>query len=72
MVYERADERGLVMVLCEQPCPECGNEDFALTIESSRELGFSRIKCTDCLWELTDECCEEDLLDKFAKQFTQK
>ncbi len=61
-----------IMELCEQPCPQCGNDDFALTIESSRELGFSRIKCTDCLWDFADECCEDDLLDKFTKQFPQK
>ena len=47
------------------PCPNCGNDDFALSISSAYQLEVSIIRCGDCCFTFSDRCCEEDLLDKF-------
>lgn len=56
------------MNLHEQNCPFCKNE-FSLSIDSSRDLGISVIKCCDCEFMMQDKCCEEDLMKKFDEKF---
>ena len=59
------------MNLSEQKCPEC-KQDEGLCIESSRELEVSRIKCSDCGYDFSGECCEEDLIEKFKTHILTK
>ena len=55
--------------LSEQQCPECGQDYLGLSIESSIEVGFSRITCSECTFHFGDECCEEDLIEEFEKEY---
>ena len=57
------------MNLSEQPCPQCKQSYNGLSIESSSELKVSRIKCAECGFNYSKECCEEDLLEKFKAEF---
>lgn len=60
------------MNLSEINCPMCGQDYAGLSIESSRELQVSRIKCGECTWDFTHECDEEALIEHFKERYTQK
>lgn len=53
-------------------CPNCKQDYVGLTMESSIELGQSRIKCSECVYSFQGECSEEDLIDRFNDQLTGK
>lgn len=55
------------MNLSETRCPSCHQDYAGLSIESSRELGISRIKCSECTWDYSDEVDEETLIEQFSK-----
>ena len=59
--------------LSDVPCPDCGADFMALSIESSRELGFSRIHCTDCVdFTFQRKTHEEGLIKAFEKKYKLK
>ena len=55
--------------LSEQQCPECKQDYLGLSIESSRELEISKITCSECGLHFSGKCCEEDLIERFKKQY---
>lgn len=59
--------------LSDVPCPDCGSDYMALSIESSREMGFSRIQCGDCVdFIFSMKTHEEGLLKAFEKKYKVK
>jgi len=59
--------------LSDVPCPDCGSDFMALSIESSREMGFSRIHCTECAdFFFSKNTHEEGLLKAFQKKYKVK
>lgn len=56
--------------LSDQECPECGQDYAGLSIDSSRELGISKITCSECGFDFSGECCEEDLVERFQKEYS--
>jgi transposase-like protein len=46
-------------------CPECDSD--LITVESSREMRFSRIICDDCDFEITGEINEDALIKKWDR-----
>lgn len=57
------------MNLSEQACPECKQDYNGLNIESSSEMKVSVISCSECGFHFSDECCEEDLIERFKEQY---
>ena len=56
--------------LSDVPCPDCGSDYDALSIESSREMGFSRIQCNDCVdFTFQRKTHEEGLIKAFEKKY---
>ncbi len=55
------------MNLAETRCPSCHQEYNGLSIESSAELRVSRIKCSECTWDYSDNVDEETLKEQFSK-----
>lgn len=60
------------MKIHEESCPSCKQDYVGLSIVSSYELGVSRIECSECGWDFSGECCEEDLISKFKAKYKQK
>lgn len=59
--------------LSDIPCPGCGSDFMALSIESSREMGVSRISCSDCAdFVFSKKTHEEGLLKAFQKKYKVK
>lgn len=59
--------------LSDVPCPECGSDFMALSIESSREMGISKIHCTDCIdFVFSKKTHEEGLIKAFEKKYKVK
>lgn len=51
-------------------CPDCQVNDFpTLSIDSSVELGVSEISCSECGFSYQDECCEEELVERYNEKF---
>ncbi|APC44307.1 hypothetical protein [Pseudoalteromonas phage PH357] len=51
-------------------CPDCKVNDFpTLSIDSSIELGVSEISCSECGFSYQDECCEEELVERYNERF---
>lgn len=48
-------------------CPECGQDYAGMSIESSSELGISRIYCSECCFSVEDSICEEDITEQFLQ-----
>lgn len=65
-------ESDLNDLLCDCICPECNQDYSGLSIESSYELGVSRIKCSECGFSVEDNLCEEDLTEQFFQIHNQK
>jgi hypothetical protein len=56
--------------LSDVPCPDCKGDFMALSIESSLEQGFSRIKCSDCVdFSFQRKTHEEGLIKAFEKKY---
>lgn len=58
--------------ISEYTCPNCGQDDFALNVCSSRELQVSQISCRDCGYMFESKCSEEDLIDLYNKTMNLK
>lgn len=59
-------------LLCDEVCPECNQDYNGLSIDSSYELGISRIECSECGFSFEDNLCEEDLTENFFQIYKKR
>lgn len=57
----------MVRSLSDCVCPECEQDYAGLSIESSADLGISKIKCSECGFSVEDSVSEEDLTAQFLQ-----
>lgn len=50
-------------------CPACKQDYNGLSIQSCGSTEFSIINCAECYFDYSGELCEEDLTDRFFKQY---
>lgn len=49
-------------------CPYCKITDYiTLSIDSNIDAGVSEISCSECGYTFQDNCCEEELVEKFIR-----